>query len=171
MGAFDIAKGGVIADFKTGYLQRELPLHQCSVTGGLDASFDGKITGFAVGRLVKVTANTDGTYAMAIPTSGAGTLGPTDLAVTPAQMILGDATHIVAQSDNSLRNFPEDRIETELYTTRYRGILANTASTAVADMKTVAVWRITNPDDIRLIPVRGLETNAGQAGTDTSVVR
>ena len=143
---------GYLAQFKTGYLQREIPLHQAKVAGGIDVSkHDSSVTGYAVGRLVKITNDGDDTYSIAAPTTGVGAIGSADTAAQVATKVAagtGDATHIIAQSDNSLRNFPEDYIPTEKYTTLYDGILKNTT----AD-KMVAVYKIVNADDIKLINV------------------
>lgn len=139
------AKTGFLADFKTGYLQRAIILHQCAVTGGTDIAYDGT-TGYAVGRLVKIT------YEGGLPViQDPGSVSATSIA---------DATHIIAQSDDSLRNFPEDVIPTEKYTSRNRNILANTvdvigsvSATDIDQWKSVAVYRIVNADDIKIIPV------------------
>lgn len=142
-----------LADFKTGYLQRAIILHQCAVTGGADVAYDGT-TGYAVGRLVKITLNADGLPVIA----PAGT----EQAPVSATSI-SDATHIIAQSDDTLRNVITDAIPVEKYTTRARGILANTF-TATEDVpapvtaninhwKSVAVYKIVNADDVKIIPV------------------
>lgn len=140
------AKSGFIADFKTGYLQRALILPQAAVTGGTDEAHDGT-EGFATGRLVKIT------YSNGLPILQA----PSSVSATS----IGDATHIVAQSDDSLRNFPADRIPVERYTTRSRGILANTLdaianvdATDIDQWKSVAVYKIVDADDIKIIPVK-----------------
>ena len=146
------AKTGYVADFKIGYLQRALIEHQVEVVGGTDISYDSKVTGFAVGRLVKLTRLADGT-ATIIPAAN----------VTATS--IGDATHIVAQSDDSLRNVPGDAIPVEKYSTRNRNILGNTTDTTVVElaqspltgatvtMKSVALYKIVNADDVRIIPV------------------
>ena len=138
------AKTGFLADFKTGYLQRAIILHQCAVTGGIDQA--GGLTGYAVGRLVKIT------YSNGLPViQSPGTVTATSI---------DKATHIIAQSDDSLRNFPEDVIPTEKYTSRNRNILANTLdvignvdTTNINQWKSVAVYKIVNADDIKIIPV------------------
>ena len=143
---------GYLAEFKTGYLQRQLPLHQATVAGGIDVSkYDSSVTGYAVRRLVKITDQGDGTYTIAAPTTGVGSIDADTSVANVAIAVaagLGDATHIIAQSDNSVRNFPEDYIPTEKYSTLYDGIVKNDN----AD-KTVAVYKITNTDDINLIKV------------------
>lgn len=140
------AKSGFIADFKTGYLQRALILPQAAVTGGTDTAHDGT-KGFAVGRLVKIT------YSSGLPILQA----PSNVTATS----IGDATHIVAQSDDTLRNYPADRIPVERYTTRSRGILANTLdavanvdSTDIDQWKSAAVYKIVDADDIKIIPIK-----------------
>lgn len=66
---------GYLADFKIGYLQRAIALHQASVDGGIDASIhDDTVLGFATRRLVVVTDEGDGTYAITAPTTGVGSL-------------------------------------------------------------------------------------------------
>lgn len=148
------AKTGFIADFKTGYLQRAVILHSCAVSGGTDVAHDGT-TGYAVGRLVKVTALGNDVYTIGSP----GTVTATSI---------DEATHIIAQSDDSLRNVPEDAIPTEKYTTRGRNILANTYKasdygagqthqnplTTYPIFKSVAVYKIVNPDDVKIIEVK-----------------
>lgn len=138
------AKSGFIADFKIGYLQRAVIEHQAEVIGGADTA-DG-LTGFAVGRLVKLTRLADGSVHIGVPTAVSATS-------------ISDATHIVAQSDDSLRNVPADVIPVERYQTRNRNILANTASgaapaAATATMKSIALYKIINADDIKIIPVK-----------------
>ena len=125
---------GKIARFKTGYLQREIILHQAKVTDGTDASIHGGTAGFLVGRIVKVTPGANGIFTIASP---ADVSNP-----------LADGTHIIAQSDNSMRGTPEDCIPTDRYDSRYDGIVKNTTGT---DTKAVAVYKIVNTDDIELI--------------------
>lgn len=136
------AKTGYIADFKIGYLQRAIIEHQVEVIGGTDTA-DG-LTGFAVGRLVKLTRLADGSAHIKAPTSVSATS-------------ISDATHIVAQSDDSLRNVNADVIPVEKYQTRNRNILGNTSSStpsgATATMKSIALYKIVNADDIKIIPV------------------
>lgn len=137
-------KGGFVADFKIGYMQREIALTKCAVTGGTDESYDGRV-GYGLGRLVHIANNADG-----YPVISAAT------GVTKSS--IGNATHIIAQTDDSLRNVPGDAIPVELYSTRHRGILTNTVegeTTPVTNnedhWKTVAVWKITNTDDIKIV--------------------
>ena len=138
------AKTGFVADFKIGYLQHAIIEHLTEVTGGTDVSFDAKVTGYAVSRLVKLNRLADGSAVLVAPTG-----------VTASS--IGDATHIVAQSDDSLRNVPGDVIPVERLVTRNRDILGNTASTVPAaisaTMKSIALYRITNVDDIKIIPI------------------
>ena len=137
------AKSGFIADFKHGYLQHAIIEHQAEVIGGVDTA-DG-LTGFAVGRLVKLTRLADGSVHIGVPTAVSATS-------------ISDATHIVAQSDDSLRNVPADAIPVERYQTRNRNILGNTAASvptaATATMKSIALYKIVNADDIKIIPVK-----------------
>lgn len=136
------AKSGYIADFKIGYMQISSIEHQAEVIGGTDTA-DG-VTGFAVARLVKVTRLADGSVILAVPSNVTATS-------------IGDATHIVAQSDDSLRNYVGDGIPTEKYQSRPRGILGNTSAStptaATATMKSVALYKIVNADDVKIIPV------------------
>lgn len=127
------AKSGIIAEFETGYLQREIRLI-ATVDGGTDLGLrDSSKKGFAVGRLVKVT-KTSGEYAIGVSTASASTG-------------LGDATHIIAQSDDTIRDEPSDYNETERYSTLPNLIVKNSPS----EKKTVALYKIVNPDDIKLI--------------------
>lgn len=135
------AKTGVIAEFETGYLQREIRLI-ATVANGPDTGLrDSSKTGFAVGRLVKVT-NTDGEYAVGLPTTGAGSKGAAAL-VTDG---VGDATHIIAQSDDTIRDEPSDYNETERYSTLPNLIVKDSTT-----KKTVALYKIVNEDDIKLV--------------------
>jgi len=138
------AKSGFIADFKIGYMQRAIVEHRAEVMGGADTA-DG-LTGFAVSRLVKLTRLADGTALIEAPAN-----------VTASS--IGTATHIVAQSDDSLHNTQDSLIQVEKGLTRNRNILANTSTeqsaptAATSTMKTIALWQITNSDDIKIIPV------------------
>ena len=132
------SRKGLIAEFKTGYLQREIMLHQCVVNAGTDESvYDATKKGYIVGRIVKITES-NGIYTIASP---ADTTDP-----------LADGTHIIAQSDNTLRSVPEDYIPTEKYTSRYDGIVKNSANST--DYKPVAVYKIVNKDDIKLVDIK-----------------
>jgi len=137
------AKSGYIADFKIGYLQVAIIEHQAEVMGGTDEA--GGLTGFAVARLVKLTRLGDGTALIEAPANVSATS-------------IGTATHIVAQSDDSLRNVITDAIPVERLSTVNRNILANTAtgsapSAETATMKSIALYKITNSDDIKIITV------------------
>lgn len=128
------SREGLIGRFKTGYLQREVILHQCQVTEGADKSlYKDTVLGYLVGRIVKIT-EADGKYTIASPADVADPLA--------------DGTHIIAQSDNSMRGVPEDCIPTERYTTLYDGIVKNNT-----DYKAVAVYKIINKDDIELVEI------------------
>lgn len=127
------AKSGIIAEFETGYLQREIRLI-ATVTGGTDTGLrDSSKTGFAVGRLVQVT-NTAGEYAIKVPTT------------VPTATSIGTATHIIAQSDDTIRDEPSDYNEMERYSSLPNLICKNSTT-----KKTVALYKIVNPDDIKLI--------------------
>ena len=121
------AKTGVIAEFVTGYLQHEIR-KELKVSGGTDTGLrDASQTGFAVGRLVKVDGDT-------ISKSTASASG------------IGDATHIIAQSDDTIRELPEDFNYPERFTTLPNLIVKNST-----ELKTVALYKIVNPDDIKII--------------------
>lgn len=134
------AKSGIVAEFQTGYLQREIRLI-ATVTGGTDAGLrDSSKTGYAVGRLVKIDPATNsgmGTDAKPITIVAATGVSATSL---------GDATHIIAQSDDTIRDVPEDYNYPERYTTLPNLIVKNSTVG-----KTVAVYKIVNPDDIKLV--------------------
>lgn len=132
-----VNRTGKIARFKTGYLQREIILHQAKVTAGTDASKHSDNLGFLVGRIVTVTKDAQGIYTVTMPAD-----------TTDANVITGSNKYIIAQSDNSMRGTPEDCIPTDRYDSRYDGIVKNTTGT---DTKAVAVYKIVNTDDIELI--------------------
>ena len=82
------AKTGIVAEFVTGYLQREIRL-EATVAGGTDKGLrDTTKLGYAPGRLVK--------YA-----DGAIT-APTGVSATS----IGDATHILAHSASAICDLP-----------------------------------------------------------------
>ena len=145
---------GFRAEFNTGYLQLETILHQAKVAGGDDKSVhNASVKGYAVGRLVRVTKNADGTYNITKPTSGVGKLvsTSTEEEITTAlgqNNGLGDAstgaTHIIAQSDNTIRDTIDDYVKDE----KYDEIVKDST-----EFKTVAVYKIVNPDDIKLVRV------------------
>lgn len=135
--AYEKSREGYFGKFKIGYLQREILLHRCKVEGGVDESVHNPdIKGFAVGRLVKVTFDEN---------EVATITGP-ETATDP----LKDCNYIIAQSDNTMRAFPEDYIPAERYSTRYDGIVKNTED---SEERPVAVYAITNADDIELVNV------------------
>lgn len=117
------AKNGIIAEFITGYLQREI-IKEFKVAGGTDAGLRDGTFGIAPGRLVKVT--------------GGDTLVPATN--------LTDAEYILAQSDDTVRDMPEDYNYQENYSTLPNLVVKNSAT-----LKTVAVYKIVNKDDIKLI--------------------
>lgn len=135
------AKAGFIAEFEIGYLQREIRV-LATVSGGKDKGLRDKTTlGFAVGRLVKVTSVGDSKAIVAATGVSASSLG--------------DATHIVAQSDDSIRegSFAGDP---ERYSTLPNLVVANSTT----DKKTVALFKITNSDDIKIIALGGTDPYA-----------
>ena len=100
------AKSGIIAEFETAYLQREIRL-VATVAGGTDTGLrDSSKVGYAVGRLVKVTGNGSGTNASPVAITA-----PTGVTATS----IGNATHIIAQSDDTTRDEPSDYNEMEKY--------------------------------------------------------
>lgn len=133
------AKTGFIAEFKTGYLQREIR-YEAQVIGGTDKGLrDSGKTGYAPGRLVTRTL-VDGVVRFVAP-----------VGVTATS--LGNATHIIAQSDDTIRDLPEDYNYTERYSTLPNLICKNTGASAdePGEAKTVAVYSIVNTDDVKII--------------------
>lgn len=137
------AKTGYIAEFVTGYLQREIRL-EARVIGGTDTGLrDANATGYAVGRLVKLTTDADGVKCFVAPTNVSATS-------------IGDATHIIAQSDDTIRDLPEDYNYTERYSTLPNEVCKNTGTSAAhGEFKTVAAYKIVNADDIKIIDLGG----------------
>ena len=122
------AKTGFIAEFVTGYLQREIRM-EVTVAGGTDRGLrDTTKTAYAPGRLVRIV---DG--AITAP------VGVTATSV-------GNATHIIAQSDDTIRELPEDYNYTERYSTLPNLIVKNSD-----EKKTVAVYKIVNADDVKIV--------------------
>ena len=139
------AKSGIIAEFETAYLQREIRL-VATVAGGTDAGLrDSSKVGYAVGRLVKVTGSGSGTNASPVAITA-----PTGVTATS----IGNATHIIAQSDDTTRDEPSDYNEMEKYSSLPNLVCKNSTTG-----KTVAVYKIVNPDDIKLV-------NLGTAPSD-----
>lgn len=137
------AKTGYIAEFKTGYLQREIRL-EAQVIGGTDTGLrDANKVGYAPGRLVKKTV-VNGVIRFVAPSNVTATS-------------IGDATHIIAQSDATIRDLPEDYNYVERYSTLPDLICKNTGASADAagEAKTVAVYAIVNADDIKIIDLGG----------------
>ena len=150
-------KDGFRAEFVTGYLQIAKILPNAIVSGGTDESQYRKdsegtiIKGFGVGRLVKVTPGSNGTVTITKPTTGVGTItASTNKSAfnTAVAAGVGDATHIIAQSDNSVRNTIDEYIPTDKYSTVYDGIVANET-----EGKAVAVYPIVNADDVKLVQI------------------
>ena len=150
-------KDGFRAEFVTGYLQIAKILPNAKVSGGTDESQYKKdsegtiIKGFGVGRLVKVTPGSNGTVTITKPTTGVGTItASTNKSAfnTAVAAGTGDATHIIAQSDNSVRNTIDEYIPTDKYSTVYDGIVANET-----EGKAVAVYPIVNVDDVKLVQI------------------
>lgn len=131
------AKSGIIAEFETAYLQREIRL-VATVAGGTDKGVrNEKAVGYAVGRLVVVTGSGSGTNASPVAITA-----PTDVTATS----IGNATHIIAQSDDTTRDEPSDYNEMEKYSSLPNLVCKNSTTG-----KTVAVYKIVNPDDIKLV--------------------
>lgn len=131
------AKSGIIAEFETAYLQREIRL-VATVAGGTDKGVrNEKAVGYAVGRLVVVTGNGSGTNASPVAITA-----PTGVTATS----IGNATHIIAQSDDTTRDEPSDYNEMEKYSSLPNLVCKNSTTG-----KTVAVYKIVNKDDIKLV--------------------
>lgn len=131
------AKSGIIAEFETAYLQREIRL-VATVAGGTDKGVRNKeAVGYAVGRLVVVTGSGSGTNASPVAITA-----PTGVTATS----IGNATHIIAQSDDTTRDEPSDYNEMEKYSSLPNLVCKNSTT-----KKTVAVYKIVNPDDIKLV--------------------
>lgn len=131
------AKSGIIAEFETAYLQREIRL-VATVAGGTDKGVrNEKAVGYAVGRLVVVTGSGSGTNASPVAITA-----PTGVTATS----IGNATHIIAQSDDTTRDEPSDYNEMEKYSSLPNLVCKNSTTG-----KTVAVYKIVNPDDIKLV--------------------
>jgi hypothetical protein len=123
------AKNGYVAEFKTGYLQREL-IVEATVSGGTDKGLrDANKEGFAPGRLVVF--------------NGTAITAAANVSATS----IGTATHIIAQSDDTIRDLPEDCNYTERYSTLPNCICKNSTT----EKKTVALYRIVNADDVKII--------------------
>lgn len=131
------AKTGFIAEFVTGYLQREIRL-DAQVIGGTDAGLrDSSKLGYAPGRLVNIST-VDGVLQVKAAEGVSATS-------------LGNATHIIAQSDDTIREVAEDYNYTERYNTLPNLICKNTGSAdAPGEAKTIAVYKIVNTDDIKI---------------------
>lgn len=141
------AKSGYIAEFETGYLQRAIRM-EAYVVGGTDKGLrDSSKLGFAPGRLVKII--TEAVSGKPLVTA-AGSTSATSI---------GDATHIIAQSDDTIREMPEDYNYTERYSSMPNGICKNTGTyvpttyTDVTGLKTISVYKIVNADDVKIIAV------------------
>ena len=59
---------------------------------------------------------------------------------------IGDATHIVAQSDDTIRDLPEDYNYGEKYSSLPNLIVKNSTTA-----KTLAVYKIVDPEDIKIV--------------------
>ena len=138
------AKAGFVAEFETAYLQREIRL-VAKVEGGKDKGLrDASATGVAVGRLVTVTGTSETDRKIAAPTGVSATS-------------IGNATHIIAQSDDTTRDDPADYNEAERYSTLPNLIVKNDTN-----LKTVAVYKIVNPDDIKIVALGGEDPYAAE---------
>lgn len=118
------AKNGYVAEFVTGYLQREIR-KELKVAGGTDAGLRDGALGFAPGRLVKISGDT----------------------LIPA--VFSDSNiYIVAQSDDTIREVPSDYNYQERYSNLPNLVLKNSD-----EVKTVALYKIVNKDDVKLIKI------------------
>jgi hypothetical protein len=147
-------KTGIIAEFETGYLQREIRVIGI-VTGGTDIGLRNGDAGFGTQRLVQAKDTPIADIASATIPGVDTTTWPAALTsvyvisapATPATATsIGTATHIIAQSDDTIREDDEDRNYPERYTT-----LPNLVCKNATYPKTVALYKIVNPDDIKLI--------------------
>lgn len=119
------AKSGYVAEFVTGYLQREIRM-EVKVANGADCGLRDPLSmGIAVGRLAKMS----------------------DEYLVPATD-LTDATYIIAQSDDTIRDEAKDYNYPERYSTLPNLIVKNSE-----DKKTVAVYKIVNVDDVKLVKI------------------
>lgn len=119
------AKSGYVAEFETGYLQREIRM-EVKVANGTDSGLRNPLVmGIAVGRLAKM----DGEY------------------LVPAAN-LSDATYIIAQSDDTIRDVPSDYNYEEKYSTLPNLIVKNSE-----EVKTVAVYKIVDSNDVKLVKI------------------
>lgn len=131
------AKNGFVAEFEHGYLQRELRII-AKVTGGTDKGLRNETeTGFAVGRLVKITGTGTGTNDSPLEVTA-----PTGVSATS----IGDATHIIAQSDDTIRDISSDYNYQERYSSLPNLICKNSETG-----KTLAVYKVVNADDIKIV--------------------
>lgn len=138
------AKNGYVAEFVTGYLQREIR-KELKVSGGTDAGLRDGALGFATGRLVKISGDT----------------------LVPA--LFSDSNiYIVAQSDDTIREVPSDYNYQERYSNLPNLVLKNSD-----EVKTVALYKIVNKDDVKLIkisePVNMIAGTQGVTGVNTKV--
>jgi len=118
------AKNGYVAEFVTGYLQREIR-KELKVAGGTDAGLRDGALGFAPGRLVKIVDET----------------------IVPA--VISDSNiYIVAQSDDTIRENPSDYNYQERYSN-----LPNLVCKNSDEVKTVALYKIVNKDDVKLVKI------------------
>lgn len=118
------AKNGYVAEFVTGYLQREIR-KELKVAGGTDAGLRDGALGFAPGRLVKISGDT----------------------LIPAAFSDSNI-YIVAQSDDTIREVPSDYNYQERYSNLPNLVLKNSN-----EVKTVALYKIVNKDDVKLIKI------------------
>ena len=119
------AKSGYVAEFVTGYLQREIRM-EAKVKDGIDCGLrDPLVKGIAVGRLVKFA----------------------DGYMVPAEKT-DSGLYILAQSDDTIRELPGDYNYPERYTTLPNLIVKNSE-----EIKTVAVYKIVNEDDVKLTKI------------------
>ena len=109
------------ANFRTAYLQREVP-EDAIVLGDM-----------VVGEMVEVDAATDVLPAVY-----------SKLKATTVSAAIEEASHIIAQSDDSIR---EDQVcgDPEKYSS-----LPNLVCKNSEEKKTIAVYKIVDPDDIQL---------------------
>lgn len=140
------AKTGFIAKFKTAYLQREIRV-EATVVGGTDVGLRDADIGTAAIAQLAATRKGYAPGRLVVYNNGAIT-APENVTATS----IGTATHIIAQSDDTIRDLPEDYNYTEQYSTLPNLICKNTGTTGAAgEKKTVALYKIVNKDDIEIV--------------------
>ena len=133
------AKSGLIAEFKTAYLQVEKRILG-KVSDGVDTGLrNSNDTGISTSRLVTITEVTKN------PTEKATYGDDTVLYTVKPAASLDVANAIIAQADDTMRDEEKDYNYVERLTTMPNGIVKNST-----DYKSVAVYMITDKNDIKV---------------------